>query len=48
MCKFFKDLDEVLGPRPATQPPVVYESSATIPTPADLPEDDVYASDGKD
>ena len=29
--KFFKELDEVLGPRPATQPAVLYESSAAIP-----------------
>jgi hypothetical protein len=47
VCKFFKELDEVLGPRPATQPSVLYESSATVPTPDDPPRDDAYASDGK-
>ena len=47
MCKFFKELDEVLGPRPATQPAVLYESSAVVPIPDDPPGDDVYTSDDK-
>ena len=49
VCKFFKELDEVLGPRPTSQPPNLYESSATAVTPENphSSEDEMYTSDGK-
>ena len=49
VCKFFKELDDVLGPRPTSQPPNMYESSATDVTPENprSSEDEMYTSDGK-
>ena len=49
VCKFYKELDEVLGPHPTSQPPNLYESSATAVTPENphSSEDEMYTSDGK-
>lgn len=42
VCRFFKELDEILGTRAATRPPQILESSATVDPPA---EEEVSSSD---